>query len=400
MSTRIGPLPWLRDAGPAGTRSGLPVRGLEPFFGGSHRDFLEGLATHSVHDFHLHTLPGRHWAWRMHGGAVNLAGTSRREGEPVPAVLFAGSMLDLPLYRSLVEAPIGRLPALVYFHENQLTYPLPEGVRRDLGYGWKNITTALSAERVAFNSRYHRDEFMAAAASFLERLPDCVPEGLVEGMAAKSVILPLGVDLRRFDGFRPASEDSPAPDAGPLILWNQRWEYDKAPGEIADTLLALAGEGLRFRVALAGKSHGSTPPGFRVLHRALGGRLVQFGEVEAFADYARLLWEADIVVSAAVHEFFGQAAVEAIYCGCRPVLPRRLSYPELIPREAGDLVLYEEGDLIPALRAAIRGGREWSVDWQRTWVARFDWGSLVSRYDDEIWRLWEEAGGAGGRTDA
>ncbi|NLE73169.1 MAG: DUF3524 domain-containing protein [Actinobacteria bacterium] len=378
----------------------MSVWGLEPFFGGSHRYFLEGLATHSVHDFRLHTLPGRYWAWRMHGGAVPLANADADEDGPAPAVLFASSMLDLPLYRALAAAPVGRRPALVYFHENQLTYPLPEGARRDLGYAWKNLTTALSADRVAFNSRYHRDEFMTAATSFLKRLPDCVPEGLLQSIATKSVVLPLGVDLRRFDSFRPAVESSPAPDEGPLILWNQRWEYDKAPGDIAEALLTLAKEGLRFRVALAGKSHGPTPPGFQLLREVLGGRLVQFGEVEAFADYARLLWEADIVVSAALHEFFGQAAVEAIYCGCRPVLPRRLSYPELIPPEARDAVLYEEGDLIPALRAAVRRGREWSLDWQRTWVARFDWGAIVSRYDDEIWRLWEKAGGKGGRVDA
>jgi hypothetical protein len=90
-------------------------------------------------------------------------------------------------------------------------------------------------------------------------------------------------------------------------------------------------------------------------------------------------------------KFFGQAIVEAIYCGCRPVLPRRLSYPELIPKEAHDLALYDEGDLVPALRRALSEGRPWSLDWQRTWVSRFDWGSMVAHYDEEIWRAFEQA---------
>ena len=55
------------------------------------------------------------------------------------------------------------------------------------------------------------------------------------------------------------------------------------------------------------------------------------GQGGPFQEYAALLWAADLVVSTAIHEFFGVAVVEAIYCGCRPVLPWRLSYPELIP---------------------------------------------------------------------
>ncbi len=98
-----------------------------------------------------------------------------------------------------------------------------------------------------------------------------------------------------------------------------------------------------------------------------------------------------MVVSTAVHEFFGIAVVEAVYCGCRPVLPRRLSYPEMIPAEAHEDVLYGEGELVGALARALARPRAWSEDWQRTWVARFDWASLKSRYDEEIWRCWEEA---------
>jgi len=47
--------------------------------------------------------------------------------------------------------------------------------------------------------------------------------------------------------------------------------------------------------------------------------------------------------------------VEALYCGCVPILPRRLSYPELLPSEHHATCLYDDQDeLVEKLRAAFR----------------------------------------------
>ncbi len=134
-----------------------------------------------------------------------------------------------------LEPWVARAPAIAYFHENQLTYPLPAGVERDLGYGFKNFTTAVAARRVLFNSEYHRREFLEASSGLLRAMPDEIPEWHLEEIEAKSRVLPVGCDLRRFDRHRAAAREQSAagrwgdPGAGPLILWNQRWEYDKAP---------------------------------------------------------------------------------------------------------------------------------------------------------------------------
>jgi glycosyltransferase involved in cell wall biosynthesis len=337
----------------------------------------------------------------MHGGALALAGQAREAaaaGRP-PQVLLASSMLDLPAYLAL--APVGRPPIMLYFHENQLTYPLPEGVERDLGYGMRQVTSALAADAVFFNTRFHRDEFLAAVAELWTQVPDEAPAWALEQLAEKSAVLHVGCDLRRFDEYHDDGMASgPAgrwgdPAAGPLIVWNQRWEYDKAPGALFAGLAALADEGVPFRVAVAGPNQGLPTAAFVEGRRRLGDRVVQWGRLEHFADYAALLWAADVVVSTALHEFFGVAVVEALYCGCRPVLPRRLSYPELIPDEAHAQVLYDEGEFVPALRRAVDQPTAWSPEWQRTWVAPYDWGGLVIRYDNEVWKCWERSAARG-----
>ncbi|MCL5942884.1 MAG: DUF3524 domain-containing protein, partial [Actinobacteria bacterium] len=72
MTPRPVEPPWLVPP-----RGGLRVWALEPYYGGSHRQFLEGLQAHSTHEVTALTLPGRHWKWRMHGGALSLARQAR-----------------------------------------------------------------------------------------------------------------------------------------------------------------------------------------------------------------------------------------------------------------------------------------------------------------------------------
>jgi glycosyltransferase involved in cell wall biosynthesis len=384
-------LPWL-DA----SASGLRVWALEPYFGGSHSEFLRGLQAYSSHHVDLHTLPGRHWKWRMHGGALTLARRSTEElstpdPRSTPQVLFASSMLDVPAYLALAHPAAADAPLLLYFHENQLTYPLPPGVERDLGYGLRQLTGALAADAVYFNSEFHRREFLQAAQALLDDVPDEAPLWAGDAVADKARVLPLGCDLRRFDAFGPDRTRWGSPEQGPLVVWNQRWEYDKAPGELFRAMYALQEQGVSFRLAVAGANQGLPSAEFVAAKSRLAGHIVQWGRVPSFAEYASLLWTADVVISTALHEFFGVAVVEAVYCGCRPVLPRRLSYPEMVPGEAHEQVLYDD-DPVPLLRRALAGEGEWSKDWQRTWVAPYDWGNMARRYDRAIWECWEQGG--------
>ena len=119
---------------------------VEPFFSGSHRQWAEGLAKHSRHEIEILSLPGRHWKWRMYGGAVSLA--EKVKGMEKPDLVLCTDMLDVATFQGLTRDVLRGVPVVVYFHENQLTYPWSPDDRdvdlsRDRHYAFTNYTTAL-----------------------------------------------------------------------------------------------------------------------------------------------------------------------------------------------------------------------------------------------------------------
>ena len=75
---------------------------LEPFFTGSHAKWAQGYADHSEHHIDLLTLPGRHWKWRMHGGAISLARQFLAKGWQ-PDLIIASDMVDLATFLALTR---------------------------------------------------------------------------------------------------------------------------------------------------------------------------------------------------------------------------------------------------------------------------------------------------------
>jgi glycosyltransferase involved in cell wall biosynthesis len=172
-------------------------------------------------------------------------------------------------------------------------------------------------------------------------------------------------------------------DEPPVILWNQRWEYDKAPETFFRALYALADNGIEFRVVISGPNHRQTAPEFEAARQHLGGRVVHFGYA-ADDVYPVLLQRSDVVVGTAIHEFFGVAVVEAIYSGCFPVLPDRLSFPELIPQVHHDICLYRDFDgLLARLRWALANpdAARAIAHQLRSAVVDFDWARVAPVYD-------------------
>jgi len=351
---------------------------IEPYDTGSHAVWLRGYQAHSTHEVRLLTLEGKFWQWRMLGGAVTLAERFLALDER-PDLIVASDMLDLTTFLALTRPVTAHLPVAVYFHENQLTYPAGPRQKLQQHYAFINYLSALAADAVFFNSAFHRDAFLGELPRLLKHYPDYTNLHTIATIQARSQVLPVGLDLRRYDAHRPAAPRDPA--RPPLILWNHRWEYDKNPELFFAALDALVAEGIAFQVAIVGENVRKDPTEFYAARERLGERVVRFGYVESFADYARLLWDADVVVSTAYQDFFGVSVVEAIYCGCWPVLPRRLNYPALVPAAWQAQTIYDtDDDLLPLLRSRLTDPRPAPPD-LRAHVAQFDWSQMAPYYD-------------------
>ncbi|MCD6501992.1 DUF3524 domain-containing protein [bacterium] len=341
---------------------------VEPYYGASHRALVEGLISRIPFEAELLSLSPRKWKWRMRGGAWVLA--EKAKAIAPCSVLFASDFLDLSAFLAMGPAWLRDCKKVVYFHENQLTYPVRVEDERDFHFGLTNIETALVADTVVFNSEFHRRDFVEATEALLKRFPDNRPSGIGEKIARKSIVLPVPMDLSEFPQSPPKSGPS-------TILWNMRWEFDKAPEAFFRPLFALAESGLDFRVAVAGESFQDRPAIFDEAEARLADKIVSWGFLESRRDYLNLLSRCDVVVSTAIHEFFGIAVAEAVAAGCFPLLPNRLAYPERYPKPN----LYDsETELRDRLRDIILDP-EWirRVD-SRPLVRDLDWKALLPKY--------------------
>lgn len=348
----------------------MRILALEPYYGGSHRAFLDSLARELPFDFDLRTLPARSWKWRMRMAAPCFA-RALREQPPQCDAVFASAFLDAAAFRGLLPAPLATLPLFLYFHENQFAYPVQVEAERDVHFALTNLTSALAADRIAFNSLYNLESFLSGARDLLARMEDMALPGWEADIRAKAEILFPPLEFTEIDACPArAKEDGP-----PVILWNHRWEHDKDPDFFFATLFALAEKGVDFRLMVLGQAFRSRPPVFAEAAERLASRIIHFGYVRQREEYCQLLRRADVVVSTARHEFYGMAVLEAVRAGCRPLVPDRLAYRELLPER----FRYQDADFEQRLCQSLAAGRLPTPE-ARELTEAFSWPALRSRY--------------------
>ncbi|XP_064307074.1 glycosyltransferase-like domain-containing protein 1 isoform X8 [Phalacrocorax carbo] len=345
---------------------------IEAFYGGSHKQLMDLLQEELQEDCVLCTLPAKKWHWKARTAALYFMQT-------VPTstnyrILFASSVLNLAELAAL-RPDLGKLKKVLYFHENQLAYPVQKCQERDFQYGYNQILSWFMPEHKLARLEKVTGVKRNGDAYQLEGLPGQQESRALGGLMKNSnahresglceaqpglcttqhegLPSPLTAPARpnkseASEGTNPCQEEDKQHltfnlsnilsgrdyQQRPLhVAWPHRWEHDKDPETFFKVLLKLKEKELPFHVSVLGEAFTEIPDIFSEAKKALGSSVLHWGYLPSKDDYFQALCMADVVISTAKHEFFGVAMVEAVHCGCYPLCPKALVYPEIFPAE-------------------------------------------------------------------
>ncbi|CAF0715869.1 unnamed protein product [Brachionus calyciflorus] len=329
---------------------------IEAFYGGSHKqlvDLIEQELRLINKPYGLYTMSAKKWHWRARCSALYFSQNIPKDHNY--RIIFASSVLNLVELIAL-RPDLAKTKKVVYFHENQLIYPvqsqstrnknqIENKQQRDFQYGYNQILTSLVADRIYFNSRYNKTTFLANINTFLKQMPDNrIRLNIQNDLEPKCFVLyfPINLDQSLIDSIINETILNQMIDTlniekytnRPIsILWSHRWEHDKNPNEFFQALFKLQDMNIDFRVHVIGEQFTDVPDIFNEAKERLKTKIENWGYLSSKFEYYQVLSKCDLIISTSLHEFFGVSVIEACLFGAYPILPNRLVYPELYPKE-------------------------------------------------------------------
>ena len=353
---------------------------IEPYFGGSHKHFLQGLQENVDAEFVFLTMPARKWKMRMQLSAFGFAKqvTELSVKERFFNTVLCSTFVDVAVLKNLLQDIPGwnnNVTFCTYFHENQFVYPNRIAQQTNHPFSAINFSSAVASDRIAFNSEYNMQTFLNGCQKYLKRAADMDILSYVENLQEKSSVIYPGLDFDHIDVHQGSKKNNKVP----VVLWNHRWEHDKGPEEFCDALYTVKDKGGNFKLIVLGQAFQNIPECFMKAQEKLAEEIIHFGFAESVEDYAQLLKQGDIVISTSLHEFYGISIIEAVRAGCTPLLPNRLSYPELFPGK----FLYKDGKLAKGLIQLLKQQTTYiSEDEGKALTEKFRWENLRTSYSD------------------
>ena len=364
---------------------------LETFMTGSHKLWVEGYGANSKLDVEVLSLPGHFWKWRMHGGAITLA-EYYMQLPCDPDVIIASDMVDLTTFQSLTRKRTAKIPFITYFHENQITYPWSRAdkdvqLKRDHHYGFINFTTALASDEIWFNSQFHMNAFFPALENFLRKFPDYRQSSSIEALRKKSAVHYLGLDIKMLqNGLQNKNKET---RNCPVILWNHRWENDKNPELFFETLFRLKNENVSFKLVVLGESFNDVPSIFTEAKQKLESHIVHWGFCESRTEYIKWIKQCDLIPVTSFQDNFGVSIMEAVCTGVLPILPNRLSYPELYKEIVGEQ--FYDNDPHSFYLLLKKNLADWHQKNNKkislSLLDKYDWSNMALEYDNRLKEL-------------
>ena len=369
----------------------MKIAYLEPFYSDSHKYWIDTYARISSHKIEILGLSGENWRWRMKSGAFVLAEFYRQK-EKSYDLLLSSDMCDLSLFYAAAGLSPEVLPAAMYFQENQFAYPVSPKLRADkqreaLDYGFINLKSALVAKHSYFNSQYNLNSFLEGSENYLRSAPDSQEYFDLDKLQKKCSVLPLGIDFEKIDQVKADAEIAKVRGEFAeykFIAWNHRWDFDKNFPAFFRLVRNIKERGLKFKLVMLGQQTLDTNDSYRDFQEEFSSDAVCWGYEEDYSRYINWLRVSDILPVTSNQDFFGISIVEAAYCGAVPILPNRLSYPELF---SDPELFYQDSNQLEErgveLFTSGYGLQQKLIDE----LKRFSWTSQLEKYDSSFQKL-------------
>lgn len=350
----------------------------------SHKSWCQGLMQHlpSIKWCYL-SLPGRYFSWRIRGNPLSwVMGENAEKLQQEFDLIIATSMVDLATLRGLVPK-LACTPAIMYFHENQFAYPKSQQQHASIEPQMVNLYSALSAERILFNSQYNLSSFLKGAKALFKKLPDQVPNGVIEAIEKKSFVLPVPIHSPNLMKVPSNYLDVETTSTPLKVIWNHRWEYDKGPELLYEVISLAQQKEIKVEFIVAGLSFRQVPSALQAIQQEGFSNVSHIGTYKDKSDYINALQKSHVVLSTAIHEFQGLAMLEGAAQGCIPLAPNRLAYPEWMDKN----YLYEDSnDLQTQAKEIVNTLHRWQKNGlpEKVCVKEYYWPNLTQQYKNHL----------------
>lgn len=291
--------------------SQLDILALEPFYGGVRRSMLETVIRCSRHRWTLLKLPPRRIERRLTASATWFSEQLSRHWVGRVDLLFTSDALNLADFYRLMPN-LASKPAVVYFHDNQLT---PIGAEKEFDLDLIYLSTASAATEIWFNSLYHLKTFMYKAAALVQRHPELASRSPMAHVTRKANLMPPPMDL-----------------ALPSHVTRSLGEVKRNPRtifvETRDADCELLNNAFASLVRCRDEFDLVTVGPVERLAEELPRTTIP--ENDEMAQVHGML-RSGMFVSARPEATFDHHAIKALSAGCWPVVPESGFYPELVP---------------------------------------------------------------------
>ena len=148
-------------------------------------------------------------------------------------------------------------------------------------------------------------------------------------------------------------------------------------------IIQIKKENIDFSLIVVGKQYSEYPEIFDIAKNALKNEIIYFGYAESRKKYLSLLSKADILPVTSNQDFFGISIMEAICSNCYPILPNRLTYPELLDMDIN--IFYNKNNelkkkIIESINN-IKNVKNKTLNFRDSLFYKFDWETMSVKYD-------------------